>query len=626
MCGINGILNSKKDLVLSDILKKMNNQIISRGPDGEGYFIKENIGLSHRRLSVIDLKTGNQPIFNEDKTIVVILNGEIYNFQELKRELLSKNHYFYTQSDTEVIVHLYEEYGVGLLEKISGMFAFAIWDDRKQVLFLARDRIGIKPLVYSRKNGNFIFASDIKSIIATKLISKQIDFEALNLYFSLSFIPDPWTIYQDIKKLEPGHFILADKNKVVIKKYWDIKTKKSEGLNFSDAKKKLRERLEDSIKKRMISDVPLGAFLSGGIDSSIIVGLMSQISSRPIQTFTIGFQGEKLFDESSYAKKIASVFKTNHCEYQLNPEELLKIVPTTLDFLGEPFADQSILPTYLVSRIARKKVKVVLSGDGGDELFAGYNKYLGEKFQKYFSFLPNSVKLVLLNILPSSRSNILMEDFRKIKKFLRGLDREQSRRHFNWMTLFSKGTRSCLLNKKVDDAITLKLIKNIQLDYSLQDDDRVNRMLYTDLKFSLPYQMLTKVDLASMANSLEARVPFLDHQVAELVFQMKGNYKLRGIRQKYILKETFKDLLPEFILRRSKHGFDVPIGEWLRNELKNSFFNVVSKQNVSRYGLLNYNTIKNLFRAHLNRKEDYSNQLWSIFVFQWWLNKNDPQV
>lgn len=626
MCGVNGILNFRKDLRLSDILKRMNNQVISRGPNGEGYFIKGNIGFSHRRLSIIDLETGNQPIFNEDKTIAVILNGEIYNFQELKKELLLKNHRFYTKSDTEILVHLYEEYGVNLLKKINGMFAFAIWDDKKNLLFLAKDRVGIKPLVYSQKNGNFIFASSIKSIVATGLISKQIDFEALNLYFSFGYIPAPWTIYQDIRKLKPGHFILIDKNGLVIKKYWDIEVKKPENISFFEAKEGLRNQLVDSVKKQMISDVPLGAFLSGGIDSSIITGLMSKISPKPIQTFTIGFPDKNLFDERLFAKKLALTFKTNHYEYQAGLKEILEIIPIVLDSLDEPFADQSILPTYLVSKITRKKVKVALSGDGGDELFAGYNKYLGEYFQQYFSFLPSPAKAILLNILPSSRSNLLMENLRKIKKFLRGLDKDQSRRHFNWMKIFSEEAKNNLLNREVDNLAALELIKKIQRDYFLEDDDKINRMLYTDLKFLLPYQMLTKIDQASMANSLEVRVPFLDHQVVELAFQMKGDYKMKGRKQKYILKETFKDLLPEFILKRPKHGFDVPIGEWFRDELKDIFFEVVSAQNVNHYGFLNYKVIENLFQIHFSKKEDYSNQIWSIFVFQWWLNKNNPKT
>lgn len=628
MCGICGIINLKENRVERGIVETMCDQLIHRGPDDSGCYYDDFVALGHRRLSIIDLESGQQPIFNEDKSIALIFNGEIYNFRELRKELEKKQHSFRTHTDSEVIVHLYEEFGVDCLSKLNGMFAFAIWDNNNRRLFLARDRVGIKPLVYYYDDNNFMFASEIKSLVASGLANKKLDLEALHLYFTFGYIPAPWTIYHKIRKLPPAHYLVVESGEVIIKRYWSISTYRCQ-LSLNEAEEHLLYLLRESVRGHMISDVPVGAFLSGGIDSSTIVALMSEISDRPVTTCTVGYEDNKFYDESKYAQQVADVVGTEHQTYYLSKNDLLNVTPTAISKLGEPFADPSLIPTYAVSQKMRTIAKVALSGDGADELFAGYNKYLGEYWYRYFSFIPSPITEYLIKPvvdgLPAIRTNTVTETIRKTKRFLAGLGHDYMQRHYQWMEIFSKDLRRELIQVRPEESnIGETIIKNIFNESIITNgSDITNRLLEVDFKFILPNDMLTKVDLASMWNSLEVRVPFLDHRIVEFAFNLKGNYKLNGRNRKVILKRAIKKLLPENILNRTKHAFDIPIGEWFKNELQSTFLNTVNELDIRNTGILNYKAIQSLYDKHRHNYEDHTRPLWSIFLFQSWLNANE---
>lgn len=624
MCGISGIISFTESRLDPQIARVMSDQLIHRGPDDSDYYHDDFVALGHRRLSIIDLEGGKQPIYNEDHSVVLIFNGEIYNFLELRSELQKRGHTLYTRTDSEVIVHLYEDLGIDCLRKLSGMFAFALWDKKRRRLFLARDRVGIKPLVYCQNRGKLLFASEINSILASGLVSKQLDLAALNLYFTFGYVPAPWTIYQKIRKLQPGHYMVVENGKVRIEKYWRIRAKESP-LTLEEARRRLLELLRDSVKNHMISDVPVGAFLSGGLDSSAVVALMSEFSNHPITTCTVGYEHNKFYDETAFADEVAAMYGTEHHTYFLSKNDLLKIIPTLISKLGEPFADESLVPTYAVSQKMSESAKVTLSGDGADELFAGYNKYLGEYWYQYFARIPaplteNIIKPILEG-LPASRKNVIAENIRKSKRFMRGLGDDSIQRHFHWMEIFSEDVRAEIMNHPAPN-LGQHIIRNLFEETTGNNgkQDLINRLLEVDFRFILPNDMLTKVDLASMWNSLEVRVPFLDHRFVEFVFSLKGSDKLHGRNRKAILKRAVKGLVPKSTLKRAKYGFDVPIGEWFRKELKSTFLETINEADIKKYGILNHKTICDIFEKHLNHQDDYTRQLWSIFLFQSWLN------
>src|SRR3990167_2782528 len=636
MCGICGLLDLNRAVDV-DLLTRMGNSLLHRGPDEGDSYTDTTLGLGHRRLSIIDLDAGRQPIFNEDRTLAIVFNGEIYNFNELRRGLLASGHVFRTKSDTEVIIHLYEEYGYGCLELLEGMFAFAIWDCKKKELFLARDRFGIKPLVYFYDGRKFIFSSEIKSILQDDRVPREFNYGAFHDYLTFNYIPAPGTIYKNIMKLEPGHFLTVDagNGNITLRKerYYDVADLNHNNngtvIRLEEAKEKLRFALEESVKSHMISDVPIGAFLSGGIDSSIIVGLMSRFSNRPVKTFSIGFDGHDLFDETAYARQVSRLNNTEHYEFKLNHTDMLGIIPEVLDNLDEPFSDWSIFPTYLVSRETGKYVKVALSGDGADEVFGGYRKHLGEYLAKYYMKVPKQLRHKaiepLLNMLPDSHDSLPLEYMRRVKKFISGISDDQAERHFKWMQIFSAGAQRELLNSYPDQLGNdpLNTIANLCDRYK---GDAINRILYTDLMFCLTYDMLAKVDSMSMLNSLEVRVPYLDKNLVELAFSMNGDLKLNGLKRKYILVETFKDILPPELHKRSKQGFDIPIGDWFKKDLRDLFLSVVNEKSVKENGLFNFNSIKQIYDSHCSRSKDHSKELLNIFIFQWWFNKNQPAL
>jgi asparagine synthase (glutamine-hydrolysing) len=570
---------------------------------------------------------------NEDGTIWLVFNGEIYDFQELRERLKTNGHTLKSHTDTETIIHLFEEEGIDCLNYLNGMFSFALWDGREQKLWLGRDRLGIKPINYYWNGRQFVFASEIKAILCDPDVSREIDPEALDLYLTLNYIPAPWTIFKNIRKLMPGTYLVAEKGKVTVETYWDVPvgaekredtpTRSAPGEETGDFKKTLYALLEGAVKRRLISDVPLGAFLSGGIDSSIIVALMAKNSTRPVKTFSIGYKDLPAFDETKYAREVAKFNKTEHQEFKLGYKDILEAFPAVLETLDEPFADSSAVPTFIVSRETRRHVTVALSGDGGDELFAGYRMYLGEYWSQYYAKIPRLFRdgliAPLINALPDARDKPSLEMVRRMKKFIRGMSIAFPDRYYGWREIFPFSTRQELLNQPPEENLYLNLArKMVEEEKDRFDGDIINLMLYMDVKGLLPGDMLTKVDRMSMANSLEVRVPFLDHTFAEYVFQLKGHMKLKGKNRKYILMETFKDLLPPSLHRRPKWGFEMPIGAWLRKELKFLIDEYLSEDRIRKQAFFNYEIVKGLINHHMNGRQDTSWHLWNLIVFQHW--------
>jgi asparagine synthase (glutamine-hydrolysing) len=569
---------------------------------------------------------------NEDGTIWLTFNGEIYNFREIKSELRKKGHIFRSDTDTEVLIHLYEEEGLESVQRINGMFAFALWDEKLHRLWVCRDRVGIKPLVYFWDGQHFVFASEIKALLNDPIISKEIDYDALLLYLAFNYVPPPFTMFKDVQKLKPGEYLILENNELNRKRYWDAPqitdtvTSNIDGAAHAQVyKEKLFHCLENAVVNRMIADVPLGAFLSGGIDSSIIVALMARHSSKPVKTFSIGFKDADLFDETDYAREVARLNHTEHYEFKLTHRDLMEVFVNTLSAFDEPFADSSAIPTYIISRETREHVTVALSGDGGDELFAGYRSYLGEYWYSRYMLLPGiireSVFEKLIKTLPDSRDNKLLEYIRRLKKFIKGTKGSFPERLLALKEVFPKEIRNSVVisNQKKESLDpgdpALKWVIDLLNSFS---GDRINTMLYSDFKDSLPGDMLTKVDWMSMKNSLEVRVPFLDHRVVELAFQIPGPLKLHKGKTKYILKETFKELLPPSLIQRSKAGFEVPISIWLKNDLKHLIDNYLSEHRIRDQKIFDYDIINNLVNNHFKNKTDTSWMIWNLIVFQYW--------
>jgi asparagine synthase (glutamine-hydrolysing) len=623
MCGITGIINKQNPVQLSE-LKAMCDQLQLRGPDAEGTWVSDYLGLGHRRLSVIDLETGDQPMFSQNGNLVLVYNGEIYNFKELRAELVELKYTFITNSDTEVILNGYLQYGIKeLLKRLEGMFAFALYDKEKDEVFITRDKFGEKPLYYIENEENLYFASELKAL-ESKFDKKNIDKKGLNFFLSLSYIPAPHTIYSEVKKLPAAHFIQYKKGqKTKFHQYYDLQeniANQSVQNNFQVACEELRDKLKSSVEKRMLSDVPLGAFLSGGIDSSIVATLMAEISDTPINTFSIGFK-EKTYDESERAQLIADKIKSNHTVHFLDYKDVVEVVDDIILHYDEPFGDSSALPSHYVAKLAREKVTVVLTGDCADELFGGYEKYLGQhyiaKFKKWPKLFQQIVKATVA-ITPHTRlTNSIL---RRAKKVLSNLDKSEFEIHYNLMCLgFSDKERMTLLEKDFQEEIKSE-IETVYNSY--QSSESLEKGFYTDLHFVLEGDMLAKVDRACMKNSLEARVPFLDSEIVEMAYRLPINFKIKGNNKKYILKETFKDVLPSETINFRKKGFGVPVDLWFRNELKIEIESLLSQELIERQGIFNYKIVKTLLDEHLSGKENHKGKLWNLFVFQkWYLNK-----
>jgi len=627
MCGICGIACPEtRKTISSSLLSAMCKTIVHRGPDDEGYFIDGDIGLGTRRLSIIDVKGGHQPLSNEDGSIWVAHNGEVYNFPELREELIDHGHNFATKTDTETIVHAYEEWGEDLTRKLRGMYAFALWDVPQKMLLLVRDRVGIKPLYYTLlRDDTLVFGSELKSILVHPGVQRSLEPRALDLFLTLEYIPEPLSIFAGIHKLPAGCCLVYKKGKMHIKRYWTIepgaRVLEERALKSLPAlQDELYLRLKEAVRLRLISDVPLGSFLSGGIDSSTIVGLMHELGASPLKTFSIGFE-DKSYDELSHARRIAEKFGTEHEEFVLQPQAL-DLTEDLIHHLDEPFGDFSIFPTYLVSKMARAHVKVILSGDGGDELFAGYEHYQAQALSKLrlSALIQRPLPAVMRHFRPSAKKKGVLN---KIKRYAQGFEHSPNMRHFRWMMFLSEANKSLLYSPDFirdlngsTDLHNAPPLGNLFRQMTRFDD--TTGELFLDFKTYLVDDILVKVDRMSMAASLETRVPLLDHKVVEYAFALPGSLKLKGMTTKWILKKTVERLLPKETIYRRKEGFSIPIKHWLQNELKDLMLGYLDERRIQREGLFNYEPIKLMIERHLAGKENYSHQLWALLVFEIW--------
>lgn len=619
MCGICGIVGP--DRVDREVLARMTRVLRHRGPDDEGFYIAEYedggaVGLGFRRLSIIDLDSGNQPISNEDGSVQVVFNGEIYNFRELRRELETRGHRFATNADTEVLVHLYEELGPRCVERLNGMFAFALWDENARRLLLARDRFGKKPLYYAELGGSLLFGSELKALREHPLCACRLDFGALGRYLALEYVPTPHSIFEGVKKLPGGHLLLWQAGSASVERYWDLSFGPyDEGRSDEDYVDELRLRLREAVRRRLVSDVPLGAFLSGGIDSSSVVAMMAaELPAELVKTFSIGF-GERSFDESDHARRVADHFRTDHHEDVFTASTLLDLLPDVVDFLDEPLADPSVLPTYLLSRFTRQSVTVALGGDGADELLAGYPTFPADRVARLYR-VPDSVHrrllLPLADKLPTSTDNFSF-DF-KVKRFLRGAGSSADVRHPLWLGAFTPSEVGDVLVRDTADP----LAEQRAFFESAPTKDKIERLVYLYAKTYLQDDILVKVDRASMACSLEVRAPFLDSELVEFLGRVPPRLKLRHFDTKHLLKRAMKGALPEGIADRPKKGFGVPVAEWLKGDLREALRDELSPARLRSQGIFEPVEVQRLVSEHLAGRRDHRKPLWTLFVFQLW--------
>ena len=620
MCGIAGFAENshfespephrERDRAL---VRRMCQVIRHRGPDDEGIHVEQGVGLGMRRLSIIDLSTGHQPIHNEHRSVRVVFNGEIYNYRTLRQELEAAGHVFYTSSDTETIVHAYEQWGESAFSKLRGMFGIALWDRARKTLLLARDRAGIKPLHFVEDGTRIYFGSEIKSLIAAGAVQQDIDLEALDHYLSYLYAPRDRSLFTSVRKLPPGHCLRWQNGKTTLVKYWEISGLESFQGTDEEAAQALRTVLSDAVQCHMISDVPLGAFLSGGVDSSIVVGLMAEASSRPVKTFSIGFD-EPQFDELEHARRVADHFGTDHHEFVVRPDGLA-ILDRLVAHFDEPFADSSAIPTWYVSEIARQHVTVVLSGDGGDELFGGYDRYLPHRRVAQFDRLA----------LPGARAAAgavwpLLPHGARGKNFLRHVSRTDDGRYLDSVAFFQPDEKDSLYTYDVrrrladwnaEDALSARLTRFASLP-------RHSRMMRLDFETYLPEDVLTKVDRMSMAHSIESRVPLLDNEVIDFAATLPSALKIRNGRRKHVLKEAVRKLLPQEILDRRKQGFGVPLGVWFRGGLTDIFSDVLRSSRTRQRGYFEPRFVDRLVHEHLSGRRDHTLRLWQLLVFELW--------
>ncbi|MFQ3675655.1 MAG: asparagine synthase (glutamine-hydrolyzing) [Endomicrobiia bacterium] len=624
MCGICGFVNiSDKDLLL-----KMVRALTHRGPDSEGMYFCENIGLGIRRLKVIDLAMGDQPIYNEDKTVCVVYNGEIYNFKELRKFLEQKKHKFYTKTDTEVIVHMYEEFGKDCVKHFEGMFSFALWDVKEKQLMIARDHIGIKPMFYSVIGDKLLFSSEIKSILLHNEIKKEINYNAIDLYLSYLYIPSPMTIFKDIYKLLPGHFLLWKNGVIKIEKYWDLENLKfDDKIDEESCVEQLTILIKDVVEKHLISDVPLGIFLSGGLDSSSIVAIVSEITNKPIKTFNISYgKKDAGFNETKKSQIIAKKFKSDHWEEVLEPK-LKDFLPKIVNHFDEPFADSSAIPTYLVSQVARKNVTVALTGIGGDELFIGYPRYIAAGIYGVCNNLPYFLRYSLSKLSQFIPEKGVSKDWLgRIKRFLKNGIMELSDAYKLWMTSVNSQLKNNLYTKQMflnveRDKIDNGLGYDIEKYFKLIEKNFLEKIFYVDLKTYLTDDLLCLADRMSMANSLELRVPFCDVKLVEFMAKIPFRWKLKNKEMKYLLKKVMKKILPKEILYQKKMGFMIPLSRWLREESSDLLEDYLNISTIKNRGIFQHETVSWMIKQHLKGKYNFADQIWAMLVLEEWNRK-----
>ncbi|MBK7932401.1 MAG: asparagine synthase (glutamine-hydrolyzing) [Acidobacteria bacterium] len=624
MCGIAGFVNKGSRGADRGVLAAMNLAIEHRGPDDDGFYVHENVGLAMRRLAIIDLASGKQPIHNADRTKWIVFNGEIYNYQELRRGLEQRGHKFYTKSDTEAIIHLYDEYGVDCLQHLRGMFAIAIWDQTEKTLFLARDRVGKKPILYSHQaNGDLIFGSEFRAMLQHPSITREVDYEAIDSYLSYLCVPAPQTAFKQIRKLEPGHWLKWKSGEIETRRYWLPNFSKKIKITEEEAIVETTRILRESTKMRMISEVPLGAFLSGGVDSSAVVALMAQESSTPVKTFSIGFE-EQDFSELKYAKRVAEHVGAEYNEFIVRPNAV-DVIPTLVDHYGEPYADSSAIPTYYVSKETRKHVTVALNGDGGDESFAGYERYMAMEIAEVYKKIPKPLRRTFIeapiNFLPSSE--LKKTRIRDVQRFLTSANEEMSERYFRWMSVFKPAFKPLVYTSAFSEQIASNDAFELMDKWYMSSTGlgSVDATLLTDQMTYLPNDLLVKVDIASMANSLEARSPFLDHKLIEFAASLPEGQKMSRFRPKSLLKKVAARLVPSDVVYRRKMGFGVPIGRWLRGYMKDYMIENLLSEKLSNRGLFERKAIKKMIDEHLSGQTDYATPLWSLLMLELWFQQ-----
>jgi asparagine synthase (glutamine-hydrolysing) len=619
MCGIAGFVEQSRSMTEEErarVLDRMCRVIRHRGPDDQGTMIEGEACLGMRRLSIIDLAGGHQPISGCDQRVSVVFNGEIYNFRELQRELEARGHRFHTHSDTEAIVHAYEEYGEDCVKHLRGMFAFAIWDARARRLFIARDRAGKKPLYYTlTPQGTLVFGSELKSLLEHTGVRPEVSEEAVDAYLSFGYVPDPLSIFKEILKLPPGHFLSFSGGRVSVKQYWDFPFENVDAGSEEEVVETLRALLEEAVRVRMIADVPLGAFLSGGVDSSVVVGLMARASSRPVKTFSIGFH-EDSYNELHYARMAARHFQTDHHEFVVTPD-ICEIIDELVWHFDEPFADSSAIPTYMVAKLAREHVTVALSGDGGDELFAGYTRYVVDRKRSGFARLPRVL-----------RQNVMQPVSRRLphgargRNFLYNVALDPIDRYIDSVSMFTSLNKRELLSddfrRRLNGREDASLASFRRLAASAGTGEPLDALLYLDSKTYLPGDILTKVDRMTMAVSLEARAPLLDHKLMEFTARIPAHMKMRGLETKHIFKRAVRDLVPAEILDRPKQGFGIPLDRWINEQLRDRTRETLTERRTRERGIVNSSYVDKLLSEHERGRRDHSGALWTLLMLELW--------
>jgi len=613
MCGICGIFNfGTRAPAERAALQRATDAMIHRGPDDDGFYVDRELGLGNRRLSIIDLPGGHQPISNEDQTVWITFNGEIYNYRELRRDLMAHGHQFRTASDTETIVHLYEQYKLASLSRLRGMFAYAIWDGRERRLLLVRDRLGVKPLFYRLEPGRIVFASELRAL--RELVSQPLEIDPQSVYdfFGFRYVPAPHTLYRGVEKLLPGHLLIADSAGTQIQPYWDIPPEEPTSRSTQELAEEVLDHLRESVRLRLIADVPLGVFLSGGTDSSAVVALMAELGARPLRTFSVGFE-EAGYSELPFARQVAERFSTEHRELVIRPGDISEDLARLVAFRDEPIAEPTDVALYRIARLAAESVKVVLAGEGGDELFAGYLKYVADRLTGLVSALPPEVTRTIVRWLPYRQ--------RRAKLALEALSiRDEAERSATWFASFSRLEREVLFAPEFLARVDVSHPARIFAHYleKVRDRSPLKRMLYVDLKVWLPDNLLLRGDQMTMAASIEERVPFLDHELVELAARIPGRVLTGGFQTKSLLKRALQPYLPSEILHRRKVGFTVPIGPWFRKSLQSMVADLVLSPEAKARGYFNPASAEQFVREHFDGVRDRQKQLWALVNFELW--------
>ncbi|MEW5946244.1 MAG: asparagine synthase (glutamine-hydrolyzing) [bacterium] len=632
MCGICGIAPGAD----TNVIRSMCATLLHRGPDDEGYYDDPGVSLGMRRLAIIDLRTGRQPIFNESRSLCIVFNGEIYNYRELRAGLESRGHVFTTASDTETILHLFEEEGANCVHKLLGMFAFAVWNSQKRELFVARDRLGVKPLYYHHSNGRLVFASEIKALLASGVVERKIHLPALHHYLSLMYVPGPQTIFEGVRRLPPGHTMTFRDGRLTLERYWRITRETGAPLIRDTAllRREIRDRLREAVACRLISDVPLGAFLSGGVDSSAVVAFMSESSPAPPKTFSIGFSGaaERGFDELRFAAAVARRFNTDHHEFRVNVNDLLNVLPSLIWHADQP--NVTCFPNHLVAAITSRHVRVALAGIGGDELFGGYRRYLAEKLLPLYTAVPAPVRKLLIEKLVALAPQAREIEGRFLsnwaRRFVSGAALPPPQRYFNWFARFSEDAKrqlySDVLNAETAGADASLLFAALFDEFNAPEP--LDNIFFADLNTYLVDDLLEHADKIGMAHSIEIRVPFCDHRLVEFSRSIPNNLKIRNLSTKYIFKLAMKNVLPDEILFRKKHGFMLPLGLWLKNRLNDHLRDCLSPGVLAERGFFKPASVQRMIKLHRDGKRNFSEQLFLLLVFEMWhrIFVDPPQI